>query len=173
MLSSSIGLARAQITDVQNDGGFFFGSRCLIGYYRHDNGKITTTIQSKTNEKKNNVLFCRFLVSGNPSHVVSSANLKSQALWWCHQNHAWQFFFLQHGILVSMDVFCCKHNLLNCLNSYIFNHYIISLVVSLMKIWVLTRFHVYWYVARDISINKSKRTCKIIHALGTYRFVQC
>ena len=35
-------------------------------------------------------------------------------------------------------------------------HYIILLVVSLIKIWPLTCSHDYWYVARDISINKSK-----------------
>ena len=38
-------------TDVQNDG--VLCSRCLSRHYRHDKGKITTTIQSRPNDQKN------------------------------------------------------------------------------------------------------------------------
>ena len=74
MLSSSNGLARIQNTEIQIDG--VLCSRCISRYYKHDKGNFTTTKQSRTNVKKNNIIVLPFLVSENPSNVVSSANIK-------------------------------------------------------------------------------------------------
>ena len=63
MLSSSIVFAGAKIGGVWFFAGFFWGggvSRCLLRYYRHDKGNITTTIQSRTNEKKNDMIVLPF-----------------------------------------------------------------------------------------------------------------
>ena len=56
------GLARTQNTEIQIDG--VLCSRCLSRYYRHDKGNFTTTIQSRMNEKKNNIIVLPFSHDG-------------------------------------------------------------------------------------------------------------
>ena len=133
MLGSSNALAKAQNTEIQIDG--VLCSRCLFRYYRHDKGNFTTTIQSRTNEKKNNRTDLPFSrVGKSKSYVVSSANIKTQ-----EQNQVW-LFFCSMAFLNQWASFLQtpKHRLFNCLNSHIFKHYVILLDVSLIKICPLT-----------------------------------
>ena len=62
VLRRSNDLARAQNTDVQNE--CVLCSRCL-SRYSHDKGNITTTIQSRTNEQKNDIIVLSFSHVGN------------------------------------------------------------------------------------------------------------
>ena len=137
MLSRSNGLARAQNKEIQIDG--VHCSRCLSRYYRHDKGNFTTTIQSRTNEKKNNINvlpFSRVGKSKSCCFICKHKNIdlvtvpaKPRVTLFCSMAflYRWASFF-----------FFCKHHLFNCLNSHILKHYIIVLAVSVNKICLLT-----------------------------------
>ena len=63
----------------------------LSKYHRHDEGNITTNVQSRTNEKKNEIIVLPFY-RVRKSKSSSSANIKTQALAWYQLKHAWHFF---------------------------------------------------------------------------------
>ena len=134
MLSSSNGLVRAQNKEIQIDG--VHCSRCLSRYYRHDKGNFTTTIQSRTNEKKNNINVLPFSRVGKSKScfICKHKNIdlvtvpaKPRVTLFCCMafSYRWASFF-------------CKHHLFNCSNSHILKHYIIVLAVSVNKICPLT-----------------------------------
>ena len=71
---------RAQNADAQieNDGNLC--SKCLFRYYRRDKGTITTNKQSRTNEKKNNIIVLPFSRVGKSKSVCFICKHKNTGL---------------------------------------------------------------------------------------------
>ena len=122
MLSSSNGLARIQNTEIQIDG--VLCSRCLSTYYRQDKGSFTTTIQSITNEKKNNIIILPFSRVGISCCLICKHKNTGLVTVPCNgTSKTTRDTFFVAWISCPDGRLFCKHHLFNCLNLHIFKHY--------------------------------------------------
>lgn len=96
--------------NVDNDG--VICSKCLSRFYREVKTRSTQELTNRTNKEKNNMIVLPFPRAGKSKSNCVICKHKNTGLVMVPAKPRVAIFF-NHGVLVPLGVYCCKHHLQN------------------------------------------------------------